>query len=114
MFRITSATTSSLSFSWQEPANPNGDITGYQLSCQLLLLGIPTPQPLSPGPTVRMTILVNLLPGVRYNCSIGASNGAGPSNLVYADGTTTEIGIGIVYVATASFPASPQILLQNA
>ena len=92
MFRITSATTTSLSFSWQDPINPNGAITGYRLSCQSLLLDIPTPEPLSPGPTDRMTILVNLLPGVRYNCSIGASNGAGPSNPVYADGTTTEIG----------------------
>ena len=91
-FQITAVTTTGLSFSWQKPANPNGAITGYRLSCQSALLGIPTPEPLIPGPTAQMTILVNLLPGVRYNCSIGASNGAGPSNIVYADGTTTEIG----------------------
>jgi len=112
MFQITAVTTTSLSFSWQEPTNPNGAITGYQLSCQPLLLGIPTPEPLSPGPTARMTILVNLLPGVRYNCSIGVSNGAGPSNLVYADGTTTEIGMDCI-CCRSLIPRLPQILLHN-
>ena len=110
IFRITAVTTTSLSFSWQQPANPNGAITGYQLSCQPLLLGIPTPELLSPGPTARMTILVNLLPGVRYNCSIGASNGAGPSNIVYADGTTTEIGRDCICCCSL-IPS--QILLHN-
>ena len=92
MFRITAVTTTSLSFSWQEPVSPNGAITGYQLACQPLLLGIPTPEPLSPGPTARTTVLADLYPGVRYNCSIAALNSAGPSYLVYADETTTEIG----------------------
>ena len=100
-------TTTNLSFSWQQPANPNGAITRYQLSCQPLLLGIPTPEPLSPGPTARMAVLTDLLPGVRYNCSIGAINAAAMSDLVYADGTTTEIGKD-VYVAVASFPGSPR------
>ena len=95
MFQITAVTTTSLSFSWQRPANPNGAITGYRLSCQSLLLGIPTPEPLSPEPTARMTVLADLLPGVRYNCSIEASNSAGQSPLVYADGTTMEIGRSI-------------------
>ena len=112
MFQITAVTTTSLSFSWQEPTTPNGAITRYQLSCQPLLLGIPTPEPLSPGPTARMAVLADLLPGVRYNCSIGASNVAGPSNLVYADGTTVEIGRD-VYVAVASIPGTTQILLHN-
>jgi len=40
MFHITAATTNSLSFSWQEPAIPNGVVTGYELSCHPLLLGI--------------------------------------------------------------------------
>ena len=109
MFRITAVTTTSLSFSWQEPANPNGVITGYRLSCQPLLSGIPTPEPLSAGPTARMAVLADLHPGVGYNCSIGAWGSAGPSNLVYADGTAMEIGRDI-YVAVASFPGSPQIL----
>jgi len=92
MFQITAVTTTSLSFSWQEPANPNGAILGYRLTCQPLLLGIPTPDPLSPEPTVQMIVLADLHPGVRYNCSIGALNSAGQSDLVYADDTTTEIG----------------------
>ena len=92
MFQITAVTTTSLSFSWQQPTNPNGAIVRYQLSCQPLLLGIPTPESLSPGPTARMAVLADLHPGVRYNCSIGASNSAGLSDLVYTDDTTTEIG----------------------
>jgi len=92
MFQITAVTTTSLSFSWLQPAYPNGVVTGYQLSCQPLLLGIPTPEPLSPESTARMAVLADLLPGVRYNCSIGAMNCVGQSPLVYADDTTTEIG----------------------
>jgi len=95
IFRITAVTTTNLSFSWQQPANPNGEITGYQLSCQPLLLGIPSPEHLSQGPTARMAVLADLHPGVRYNCSIGARNSAGLSDLVYADGTTMEIGRSI-------------------
>ena len=108
MFRITAVTTTNLSFSWQEPANPNGVITGYQLSCQPLLLGIPTPELLSPGPTARMAVLTDLYPGVRYNCSIAAMNSVGQSPLVYADDTTTEIGTD-TYVAVASIPGTTQI-----
>ena len=107
MFRITAVTTTSLSFSCQEPPNPNGAITGYRLSCQSLLLGIPTPEPLSPGPTAQMVMLVNLLPGVRYNCSIAAVNGAAQSQLIYADETTIEIGKD-VHVAVASLPGFPR------
>ena len=92
MFQITAVTTNSLSFSWQEPATANGEITRYELSCLPLLSGIPTPQPLTPVPTARMAMLTDLLPGVRYNCSIGAENGAGPSPLIYADRITVEIG----------------------
>ena len=92
MFQITAVSTTSLSFSWQQPAIPNGAIIGYQLSCQPPLEGIPIPEPLSPGPTARMAVLADLHPGVRYNCSIGALNSAVLSDLVYADGTTTEIG----------------------
>ena len=92
MFQITAVTTTTFSFSWQQPTNPNGAITRYQLSCQPLLIGIPTPEPLSPGPTARMTVLADLLPGVRYNCSIAAVNSGGLSTLVYAADTTTEIG----------------------
>ena len=97
MFQIISVTTTSLSFSWLEPAESNGPIMSYRLSCQPLLSGIPTPEPLNPGSTVRMTVLANLNPGVRYNCSIGARNGAGQSPLVYADDTTMEIGRIIMY-----------------
>lgn len=93
MFHITAATTNSLSFSWQEPAIPNGVVTGYELSCQPLRLGISVPQQLNPGPTDQMSVLGNLQPGVTYNCSIRASNGAGHSVLVYADGTTMETGV---------------------
>ena len=92
MFQITAMTTSSFSFSWQPPTSPNGNITAYQLACQPLLLGIPTPESLCPGPTDQTTVLDDLHSGVRYNCSIGVSNSAGLSDLVYADGTTTEIG----------------------
>ena len=92
MFRITAVTTNSLSFSWQEPETDNGAITRYVLSCWPLLSEIPMPQTLMPVPTDRMATLGNLLPGVRYNCSIGAENGAGLSDLVYAANTTMEIG----------------------
>ena len=93
MFQITAVTTNSLSFSWQEPETDNGAITRYVLSCQPPQLSeIPMPQPVIPLPTARTAMLTNLLPGVRYNCSIGAENSAGLSDLVYADGTTMEIG----------------------
>ena len=92
IFSITAVMTNNLSFSWQEPTNPNGVATGYELSCLPLLLGIPTPQPLRLGPTDQTTVLANLHPGVTYNCSIRSSNGAGHSNLVYAAGTTQETG----------------------
>ena len=92
MFQITAVTTNTLSFSWQEPTNPNGNIASYEIRCQPLLLDIPTPEPLISGPTNRMTVLPDLNSGVRYNCSIGAMNSAGQSPLVYADGTTMEIG----------------------
>ena len=94
MFQITSVTTTTISFSWQAPTVTNGILTGYQLSCQPELpTGIPSPPTLSPGPTVNTAMLPNLSPGVRYNCSIVASNSAGPSDPVYAVGTTTETGI---------------------
>ena len=94
MFQITSVTTTSISFSWLTPTFTNGLLTGYQLSCQPELpVGIPSPPTLTPGPTVNTAVLPNLSPGVRYNCSIVASNSAGSSEPVYAVGTTTETGI---------------------
>ena len=94
MFQITSVTTTSISFSWLAPTFTYGVLTGYQLSCQPELpAGIPTPPTLSPGPTVNTAVLPDLYPGVRYNCSIVASNSAGPSDPVYAIDTTTETGI---------------------
>ena len=94
IFQTTLMTTTSLTFSWQEPVVTNGILTGYQLSCQPVPpTGIPFPPTLSPGPTVNTAVLPNLSPGVRYNCSIMASNSAGPSDPVYAVGTTTETGI---------------------
>ena len=94
MFQITSITTTNINFSWQAPAVTNGILTGYQLTCQPELpVGIPSPPTLTPGPTVHTAMLLNLSPGVRYNCSIVASNSAGLSEPVYAVGTTTETGI---------------------
>ena len=97
MFQITSVMTRNLSFSWQEPVTPNGVLTGYQLSCQPLLLGIPLPQSLNTTVvmTVVMVMLSNLYPGVGYNCSIVARNSAGPSDPVYINGTTLETGMYI-------------------
>ena len=93
MFQITSVTTTSLSFSWQEPAVLNGMLTGYNLSCQPVLpANIPSPPILSPGPTVNTALLPALFPGMRYNCSIMARNSAGSSDPVHAVGTTTETG----------------------
>ena len=95
MFRITLVTTTSVSFSWQEPTVTIGVLTGYQLTCQPELpTGIPSPPTLSPGPTVHTALLPNLSPGVRYNCGIVASNSVGgSSDPVYAVGTTNETGI---------------------
>ena len=94
MFQITSVTTININFSWQAPVVTNGALTGYQLSCQPELpVGIPSPPTLSPGPTVNTAVLLNLFSGVRYNCSIMASNSAGLSDPVYAVDTTTETGI---------------------
>ena len=94
MFQITSVMTNRLRFLWQTPAVTNGVLIGYQLSCQPELpVGIPSPSILTPGPTVNTTILPNLSPGVRYNCSIAARNSAGSSDPVHAVGTTTETGI---------------------
>jgi len=108
MFQITAVTTNSLNFSWQDPTNPNGVITTYQLSCHPLLLGIPTPEHLSPGPTARMAVLANLHSGVTHNCSILAENRAGQSNLVYAVGNTQETGVVhycVLYISV--FPSLP-------
>ena len=98
MFRLTSVMTTSLSFSWQTPMITNGVLTGYQLSCQPLLSGIPLPQTLTPGPTAVMDTLSNLYPGVGYNCSIVARNSAGPSAPVYTSGTTLETGTSVYVV----------------
>ena len=96
MFQITSVTTTSLSFSWQTPTITNGVLTGYQLSCQPELQGIPSLyQNLTPGPTMNTAELPDLFSGVRYNCSIVANNSAGSSDPVYAVGTTTEAGIRV-------------------
>ena len=92
IFQITSVMTTSLSFSWQTPMTLNGVLTGYQLSCQPLLSGIPLPQILTPGPTAVMAMLSSLYPGVGYNCSIAARNYAGPSDPVYRNGSTLETG----------------------
>jgi len=111
MFQITAVTTNSLNFSWQDPTNPNGVITTYQLSCHPLLLGIPTPEHLSPGPTAQMAVLANLHSGVTYNCSILAENRAGQSNLVYAVGNTQETGVVhycVLYISV--IPYLPSVL----
>ena len=93
MFQITSVMTTSLSFSWQVPMTLNGALTEYQLSCQPLRPDIPPSQMLTPGPTAVMAVLSGLYPGVEYNCSIVARNGAGPSDPVYNSGTTPETGM---------------------
>ena len=49
-----------------------------------------------------MIVLADLLPGVRYNCSIAAVNNAALSDLVYADETTTEIGRCIYFYTLVS------------
>ena len=98
MFWITSVMTRSLSFSWQAPVTLNGVLTGYQLSCQPLLPGIPLPQILNPGPTAVMVTLSGLYPGVGYNCSIVARNSAGPSDPVYISGSTLETGTSVYVV----------------
>ena len=93
MFQITSVMTTSFSFSWQAPMTLNGVLTGYQLSCQPLLPGIPLPQPLN---TTAVTVMLSsLYPGMGYNCSIVARNGAGPSDPVYISNTTQETGMHI-------------------
>ena len=93
MFRITLMTTTSLRFSWQAPTMTNGELTGYNLSCQPELpADIPSPSILTPGNTMNTAELGSLSPGVRYNCSIVANNSAGSSNPVHAIGTTTETG----------------------
>ena len=93
MFQITSVMTRGLSFSWQAPVTLNGVLTGYQLSCQPLLPDIPSPQPLPPRDTAVMAILSGLYPGVGYNCSLEARNGAGSSDPVYISNTTLETGM---------------------
>ena len=93
MFRITLMTTTSLSFSWQAPTVTNGGLTGYTLSCQPELpVGIPSPSILTPGSTMITAELGSLFPGVRYNCSISATNRAASSDPVHAVGNTTESG----------------------
>ena len=93
MFQITSVMTTSLSFSWQTPMTLNGVLTGYQLSCQPLLPGIPPPQTLTPGHTAVVYMVSALYPGVGYNCSLVARNSAGPSDPAYISGTTQETGV---------------------
>ena len=93
MFHIASVTTISLNFSWQPPAVTNGRLISYQVSCQPLILGIPTPRTINLGPAEVTAILDNLFPGVGYNCSITARNSAGASNPIYTAGTTLETGI---------------------
>ena len=91
LFQITLVTTTHVNFSWQTPTS--GVLTGYRLSCQPELpAGIPSPPILSTGPTVNTTLFPDLSPGVRYNCSIVATNSGGSSDPVYAVGTTTETG----------------------
>ena len=100
MFQITSVMTRSLSFSWQTPMTPNGVLTGYQLSCEPLLLGIPPPQTLIT--TAVAGTVSGLYPGVGYNCSIVARNSAGPSDSVYISGTTQETGVYMYLILCCS------------
>ena len=93
MFQITLVMTTSLSFSWQAPVTLNGNLTGYQLSCLPLLPGIPSPQPFTLGPATVVDTVSGLYPGVGYNCSLVATNPAGPSDRVYSNGTTQETGM---------------------
>ena len=93
MFRITSVMATNLSFSWQTPVTLNGVLSGYLLTCQPLLSGIPLPQTLNTAAV--MDTLSGLYPGVGYNCSIVARNSAGPSVPVYISDTTLETGIHI-------------------
>ena len=109
MFQITSVMTTSLSFSWQAPLILNGVLTGYQLSCQPLLPGIPPPQTLNTAAVMDM--LSNLYPGVGYNCSIVARNSAGPSDPVYISGTTLETGTSVYVVRTNKYHHSTKLCI---
>ena len=98
MFQSTSVMPTSFSFSWQRPLVLNGVLVAYQLSCQPLLPGIPSPQSLTLGPAAVAGTMSGLNPGVGYNCSIGARNNDEVSDPVYSTGTTQETGTSIYVV----------------
>ena len=98
MFQITSVMPTSFSFSWQRPLVLNGVLVAYQLSCQPLLPGIPSPQSLTLGPAAVAGTMSGLNPGVGYNCSIGARNNDEVSDPVYSTGTTQETGTSVYVV----------------
>ena len=80
---------------WMAPNETNGALTGYQLTCEPQLDGIPTP-PAMTSSMVSATIS-NLRNGVNYSCTVRARNEAGLSQASGSDSFfTTEIGMLIL------------------
>ena len=97
-FTISVTSPQTLSFSWKPPSVTNGVVLGYVVACQSTISGIPLPAfPLVVNVTEMEASqpqngsLTGFFPGVPYNCSISALNGAGDGLPAYAVATTTEI-----------------------
>ena len=89
-FSVIPTSPRSLEFSWNPPSDTerNGIITGYTLSCQPNVEGLPQVYPSAGTYTVDGVYT----PAAQYNCSVFASNSAGNGPPAYEVQTTPEDG----------------------
>ena len=91
-FTISSASETTLSFSWTQSKIVADNLTGYILTCSSLLEGTPSPDPLVIGPTATTANVTELLSGVTYSCEIITLTSEGRSQPQTLNSTTVETG----------------------
>lgn len=86
--RLVSTNSTSLTLSWEVPAQPNGNVTGYNYSCN-------TTSAAGTGSTtaiVTSVVFTGLTPFTTYTCSVSARTAPGEGERVTVTSTTNEDG----------------------
>ena len=86
--RLVSTNSTSLTLSWDVPAQPNGNVTGYNYSCN-------TTSAAGTGSTttiVTSIVFTGLSPFTTYTCSVSARTAPGEGEPVTVTNTTNEDG----------------------
>ena len=102
--RLVSTNSTSLTLSWDVPAQPNGNVTGYNYSCN-------TTSAAGTGSTtasVTSVVFTGLSPFTTYTCSVSARTAPGEGEPETVTNTTDEDGeITSVSVLLHNSPESP-------